>query len=928
VSLAPDLTPITVAVTDIPRRSQWRVVLRNAARTRQGALGLGLTGLIVVIAVVGPFVAPYSADSFVAIPFAGPSASHWLGGDTLGRDVLSRVLAGGWVLLVMGVAATVVGVGLGAAAGVSAAYLRGRTDSLIMRSVDILLAFPQLVFILMLLSIIGPKTWLIVLSVGITNAPGVARVLRSAALDVSERDYIKQVELQGVKPLKVMRSEILPNLTSPLMVEVGVRFTFSITLTAALSFIGFGLPPPAPNWGYMINENRLGLASNPWAVVVPTILLALLAVGANTFTDAIAHAAIGLDQRPDESRKGQGSSETAASERATLAGPEAEAEPVVSRLEVHDLTIALSGKKGHVVEDVSFTVEAGKLLGIVGESGSGKTTVALALLGRTRRGLSVARGSVLLDGTDILRLDAGQLRETRGAKVAYVPQDPSAALNPTLKVGTQLREALSVHPGVAGNIDQRIREVLTETRLDARKDVLDRYPHQLSGGEQQRVVLAMAFACRPALIVLDEPTTGLDVSTQRHVLETVRRLCSAYGVAAVYVSHDLAVVGDLVSKVAVMYAGRIIEYGATSAIFGSPMHPYTRGLLASVPSPERVERLAGIEGQPPRPGHRPEGCSFAPRCSYAVGECRETAPVPLVIGRRMVECLRAREIAGDSQERVLPGPVTVVSTGGQLVARGVSAYYGRRRVLQGIDLELGGNGCVAIVGESGSGKTTFAKCVVGLHSDWTGTMSLEGRQLEAECRARPRDALRTIQYIGQNPYTSLNPRKTIRQILTQPMEHFFALPEAERNSRAVTALHDVALADHILDRYPGQLSGGERQRIAIARALVVDPEILVCDEITSALDVSVQAVIVELLRRLQSERQLALIFITHNLALVRSIAQSALVFRMGEVVEAGPTDQILGNPQNPYTIALIRDIPVLPASHPPANRDHGALRPG
>ena len=291
--------PPVVVVT--PRlRPQWVQLLGTVIRTRRGALGLLLAGSVVLLAVIGPFVAPYSPDQSVTFPFAGPSGQYLLGSDMLGRDVLSRVLAGGWELLLMALASTVFGVLIGAAAGTSAAYLRGRVDGLIMRTVDVFLAFPQLVFALLLVSIIGPKIWLIIVAVGFTHAPAVARVLRSAALEVSERDYVKSIELQGVKPAKVMSSEILPNLVSPLMVESGLRFTYSIVMMAGLAFLGFGLPPPAPNWGYMIQENRIGLSLNIWAVAVPVILIAVLTIGINTFTDAVARVAIGVESRSDE----------------------------------------------------------------------------------------------------------------------------------------------------------------------------------------------------------------------------------------------------------------------------------------------------------------------------------------------------------------------------------------------------------------------------------------------------------------------------------------------------------------------------------------------------------------------------------------------------------------------------------------------------
>ncbi|HEV2360511.1 MAG TPA: ABC transporter ATP-binding protein [Acidimicrobiales bacterium] len=591
--------------------------------------------------------------------------------------------------------------------------------------------------------------------------------------------------------------------------------------------------------------------------------------------------------------------------------PEVLTDPVAPRLVVKDLEIRLTSDDAEVVSDVSFTVRASEVLGVVGESGSGKTTVALALLGYARRGLRISSGEILLDGADLLSMRPPELRELRGRKVSYVPQDPAAALNPTLKIGTQLTEVLKSHPGAVVDVDARIVEVLKEARLDAHPEMLRRYPHQLSGGQQQRFAIAMAFACRPSLIVLDEPTTGLDVSSQRHILETVRRLCASYGVAAVYVSHDLAVVGGLVSQVAVMYAGRIIELGETRQVFNAPVHPYTRGLLAAAPSPERAEVLTGIDGQPPRPGRRPNGCSFAPRCSYAVERCRTEVPLPVLVEGALVRCLRATEIHYAAREHVSVRALAPSASNPTLSLRGLSASYGGTRVLYGIDLDLPPERCVAVVGESGSGKTTLARCIVGLHSNWTGEMQFCREPLAPGTRKRTKDVLRRVQYIFQNPYTSLNPRKTVGQILSQPLDHFFRLGSRENAVRIRRVLESVSLGEDFEGRYPDQLSGGERQRVAIARALIVEPDVLVCDEVTSALDVSVQAVIVELLRQLQRDRHLSMIFITHNLALVRSIAQSAIVLCEGHVVESGAVEQILEHPNDPYTIRLMEDVPRL-----------------
>lgn len=594
--------------------------------------------------------------------------------------------------------------------------------------------------------------------------------------------------------------------------------------------------------------------------------------------------------------------------------------PGPARVDVAGLRVRLAGSTVDVVDDVSFQVRAGELLGLVGESGSGKTTVALALLGHTRRGLEVAAGRVLVGGTDMVTASKRQLQRQRGAEVAYVPQDPGSALNPALRIGTQLIEVLRAHPEVAaakglGDPRARVGETLQEAGLERIPRVLEAYPHQLSGGQQQRVALAMAFALRPSVIVLDEPTTGLDVTTQRHVLDTVRRLCHAYGVAAVYVSHDLAVVGGLVSRLVVLYAGKVMESGPTATIFGAPAHPYTRKLLRAIPSPERSEALEGIDGQPPHPTRRPRGCEFAPRCPLAVSGCTvATVPVVSLPGEHLVRCLRVELTTGPDNHRGSELPTTSPSGARDVLLRvsDLSAHYGATEVLSDVGLTVGYNECVAVVGESGSGKTTLARCLVGLHSAWSGQVRFGDEDLPRTAYRRSQHNLQAVQYIFQNPYTSLNPRSTIGRIVEQPLLHFFpSLSRAERQEQVSRVLSDVALGPDFWSRYPDQLSGGERQRVAIARALVVSPDLLVCDEITSALDVSVQATIVELLRRLQAERRLSLLFITHNLALVRSIAQSVLVLSQGRVVESGPVSRVFERPEDPYTVRLLEDVPKL-----------------
>jgi len=589
-------------------------------------------------------------------------------------------------------------------------------------------------------------------------------------------------------------------------------------------------------------------------------------------------------------------------------------------LEVVDLRVEIDhGDHEDIVDGISFRVAAGEVLGLVGESGSGKTTVGLAVLGHTRRGARVARGEVRIEGRDILPLPALERQHLRGKLVSYVPQDPASSLNPALKIETQLDETLSAHGFGSSDAERRARivEALAEVLLPSDETFLRRYPHQLSGGQQQRVALAMAFANRPRVIVLDEPTTGLDVTTQAHVLATVRDLCSAHGVAAVYVSHDLAVVATLADRVAVMYGGRIAELGPTATLFRQAAHPYTRRLVEAIPEMSGQHALVGIPGTAPRPGHRPSGCFFAPRCAYVQDECT-TAEPPLerVSDEHEVRCIRHAAVLRDAATaRIAATPRPEIGVEDALVAViGVNASYGTRQVLHNVELIVRPRECLALVGESGSGKTTLARCVAGLHTSYTGQVSFRGKELPAGSRSRDADTRREIQYVFQSPYNSLNPRKTIAQIIEQPLRHFFSIGGSDGRGRVRGALDRVQLSTTCLDRYPHQLSGGERQRVAIARALVAEPQLLVCDEVTSALDVSVQAAIIDVLAELQRELHIGLLFVTHNLALIRTLSQEVAVMSEGRIVERGRVDDILDAPKADYTKKLLSDTPSLEAA--------------
>ncbi|MEA3152024.1 MAG: peptide/nickel transport system ATP-binding protein ddpF, partial [Gammaproteobacteria bacterium] len=545
-----------------------------------------------------------------------------------------------------------------------------------------------------------------------------------------------------------------------------------------------------------------------------------------------------------------------------------------------------------VVEDASLTVAAGEILGIVGESGSGKTTLGLALLHHCRRGLRVGAGSIRINDRDLHAESAEGLRQLRGRVVCYVPQDPATALNPALRIGTQLRECLEP----ADATQDRLLELLAAVKLPAKPAFLQAFPHQLSGGQLQRVSIAMAFANRPRLIIMDEPTTGLDVTTQAHVLNTVRQMCAEHGVAALYVSHDIAVVASIAQRVAVIYAGRIVEIGPTERVLKNPVHPYTRALIRAVPDIDDDRPVSGIRGRAPERGAGAERCSFAPRCALAIDACLDGVPaLDTVAPHHDVRCLRP-----DIREHADSAAPVVHDPRGQrpmlLGVDGLRAFYGRVPVLHGVTFELRAGECVGLVGESGSGKTTLARCIAGLHPEAEGQMTFRDAALPLDARHRTASMRQRVQYIFQNPYGSFNPRRSIGASLAVALGQFGGATRVEQRRKILATLDQVSLPASVVDRYPRELSGGQRQRAAIARALIVDPALLVCDEITSALDVSVQAVITELLCKLQRERGLSLLFVTHNLAVVRGIAQRIFVMQTGRLVEAGDTDDIMRRP--------------------------------
>ncbi|RQH09917.1 ABC transporter ATP-binding protein [Paraburkholderia dinghuensis] len=596
------------------------------------------------------------------------------------------------------------------------------------------------------------------------------------------------------------------------------------------------------------------------------------------------------------------------------------------------LTVAyrVKGREREVLTDVSLRIRRGESYGLVGESGCGKSTVALAALRFLARNGHVKTGRIAIAGKDVLALDADGLRALRANTVSIVYQDPAGALNPSLTIARQLTEAFEAAGASAGSALTRAPDMLRRVRIADPARVMASYPHELSGGMQQRVVIAMALASNPALLILDEPTTGLDATVEAEVLALVAQLRAEFGMAVLFISHDLAVIRQMCDRIGVLYAGRLIEEGATSDVFARARHPYTVGLLRCLPAHGRSKAtgpLDTVPGELPAPGTIARGCVYAPRCRLADARCREDAPPPHRMvaphGERMARChyhdraieLPFAEPAGPAEPAdtsahaaMAPGDRPVV-----LRAIDVSRTFGRGvhavRALDGVSIELRAGETLGLVGESGSGKTTLAKLLLGLHApDAGGRVELDGEPLPARVARRSAKQREALRLVFQHPDLSLNRALPVKRLIGRSLARTVAARESEPvglNARLEALLEAVRVPTRYLAARARQLSGGLKQRIAIAQAFAGEPRIVICDEPTSALDVSVQAAILNLLARLQRERGVSYLFISHDLDVVRYLADRVMVLYAGQVVETGPADALFGGPCHPYTETLL-----------------------
>ena len=589
-------------------------------------------------------------------------------------------------------------------------------------------------------------------------------------------------------------------------------------------------------------------------------------------------------------------------------------------LRTDGLTAQLAGDR-RIIEDIDLEIEPGEIVALVGESGSGKTTTALSLFGYHPDRRITSSGRVVIAGEDMS--DQYTFRSARGRLISYVPQNPGSALNPSMRIITAVEDMIRAHDTTAAgaaDTSGRALKLLQSVGLPSTEQFADRYPHQVSGGQQQRVCIALSIASNPAVVVLDEPTTGLDVVTQRRILEELRRLRDEQNVAMLYITHDLAVVSDIADRIAVMYAGRIVEQGPSRAILRNPRHPYTRGLVASTPDHLRPRVLRAMDGIAAAVGQRPQGCAFAPRCSQRTQRCIDEDPPRFEVapahGVRCFEWMKTPSVPADSE----PGG-RVPGAGADrplLRVRQLQAKYRGTRdavvVAQDVTFDVERGTCTALVGESGSGKTTIARVIAGLHPLAAGSVRLDDEELPGLARRRTAEQRRRVQIVFQNPAEALNPRHTVESAIARPARQLNGLGRREAEREVKRLLEAVRLPAGTAAKYPAELSGGECQRVALARALAARPDLLVCDEVTSALDVSVQAVVLELLLDLRDSMGLTMLFITHDFGVTAAIADYVLVLRKGEICERGPVRDVLRNPSHEYTRQLLESAPSLSAS--------------
>ncbi|HEX6537676.1 MAG TPA: dipeptide ABC transporter ATP-binding protein [Candidatus Dormibacteraeota bacterium] len=909
------------------RGSTWR----RARSDRATIAGAAIVGVLVLLAVIGPLLVrhdPTAIDPLNAL--RAPRLSFPFGTDNLGRDILSRVLAGARVsislALLTGAAIVIVGVVIGAIAG----YFGGLVDSVAMRVVDVLLAFPTLVLALAIAGALGTGYRTLVIALVVTWWPSYARLVRGGVLAEREREYVDAARGIGARPRRLIFRHILPNTLPPVIVLLSFDLGFIILAIAALGYLGVGVAPPTPEWGTMVADGREYVFSAPQMIVFPGLAIAFSVVGFNLLGEGLRNVLDPHDSSRRPAKPGRRAAASATRVSTTSNPLTTYTEPPL--LEVADLHTRIRRADGVIeaVDGVSFTVAAGEAVGLVGESGCGKSMTALSILGLLPSGAEIVQGRVALGGQDLTALPPRALRNIRGADISIVFQDPMSSLNPTMTIGEQIADPVRAHRGLsAWAARERAAETLALVGMPRPREHLDDFPHQLSGGMRQRVMIACALVCEPRLLIADEPTTALDVTIQAQILALLDELRGRLQMGLLLITHDMGVVASHTDRVMVMYAGRVVESLPSRRLLTSARHRYTRALLESLPSLDgaRSEYLFTIPGMPPtRPGSE-RGCAFQPRCAHAIEQCAAERPPHQGDATHWHACFnpapagtkgRAR-LGADTQTRQSASVPTATiaaldmkAVSKEFRASGVGLQRGRTvKAVSGVSLAVAAGSTLGLVGESGCGKSTLARLAVVLERPDSGSVDVAGDTVSALGGAPLRRRRRDFQLIFQNSYAALDPRMRVGAAIGEPLTVQGIGDAAQRRARVEDALREVGLDPAIAHVYPHELSGGQRQRVGFARALMLQPGLVVADEPVSALDVSIRSQLLNLMRQLQNARGLTYVLISHDLSVVRHLADVVAIMYLGKVVEMGPTELVYDRPGHPYTRGLIDSVPAL-----------------
>ncbi len=840
-------------------------------------LGLGLVVAFLLLAIFAPWLAPYdfNADRAAGEVFGRqqpPSAEHWFGTTVGGTDVLSRVIYGArTAVVVILLAVTLSGI-IGVPLGLISGYVGGWVDRVLVLVMDALYSFPSLLLAIVVAIVLsggtsGAISGILAAAISITVVfiPQYFRLIRNATIAVKVEPYVDAARVVGARTPRILTKHIFSNVTSSLPVIATLNASEAILTLAGLGFLGFGIEPSAAaEWGYDLNKALPDASSGIWWTgVFPGTAIVLIVLGStligeslNDILNPLLRTRGGVTTADEKEIETEFAElvEAGGDDAPVVTATDANDERRVATLSLRDLTVDFSTDAGtvHAVRGISFDVAPGEVVAVVGESGSGKSVSSRAMLGLLPQTASVT-GSASLRDVELLGKSAKELRPIRGDEVGMVFQEPSTALNPVYTVGWQIIEGLRAHSDISKK-DARARaiELLDLVGLPDPEHRVDYYPHQLSGGQKQRVVIAMAISCDPDVIIADEPTTALDVTVQAAILELLLELRNRLGTAIILITHNMGVVADMADRVVVMYRGTIVEEAPASQLFSAPRHPYTKLLLDAVPH---------------------------------LGQ--ETGPQPV----------------DESAEVVLSVDDLVVEFAGRL---GQPTF----RAVDHVSLEVRRGEVLGLVGESGSGKTTVGRATVGLQQPTSGSITVSGTTISGLSEAKLRPHRAHFGFVFQDPASSLNPRMSISDCVGEPFHVQTDLSDRDIDAKVAELLDSVELSAAYAGRFPHELSGGQRQRVSLARALALGPDLLIADEPTSALDVSVQARVLELFTELQQRLQFACLFISHDLAVVDSLANRVAVMQNGKLVEIGPREQVLGSPREEYTQRLIAAVPV------------------